>query len=434
MNLQRINTKKVSFEIFLLQIVPPTTVLVLSQRGTFHFQAAAVGNRVFALLSMFWIARELWLWVKQTRVPKFLFVFGLYLLLWTLLGVAHGNTWNNIVTDLFLLVLPLGFALGGRRVVISGYERLKDVFQRYFIYNLLYFVVVTIPGLYILKLPQVLPDVGWLVAGFVALWFAPLKFGSVLGGVVGVGALFLGSGYKNVLLQAASGFLTGIIRPPRDYLGIVYRVFSLLFVTLVLVGFFFIYLHLGRKRNSINPILVSKVRRFTESVVQIIEFPRESWNEPFVYLDLSTGERIYELHQVIDMLKASPVRLLVGQGLGGTVDLGETKDPGVYQSHIDLNHVRVVHLGISWVLLKGGCIGLGFYLGWLVKILYDVILSLRRKGTWWWITLHLALLNYALGTFVVFGLWLRQPFLGFCMGALAGLRQIQHLEPVKSES
>ena len=51
-----------------------------------------------------------------------------------------------------------------------------------------------------------------------------------------------------------------------------------------------------------------------------------------------------------------------GNGLGATIDLSNTLDSAIKNSHHDLKSVRIIHLGFFYILYKFGILGLLLYL------------------------------------------------------------------------
>lgn len=426
--------RRISLILFGLQIISPTAVLILSQIGVFHFRAAAIGNRLFGFFAFAWIVLNMSYLIYHPFLSRGSLLAGIYLIFLGFLGVFHGNTLDNIVADGMLLGLVWGFAIVGRKVVREEShtlleELLEEVVRWYSVFCVAYLLLVTLPALYILRLPQVLPDVSFLMAVFVSWLVAGAKWKGVLGGG-GVVTLFLGSGYKATIVQAMFDFFVGWHRAFKLHWKRWLE--NVVIVVGALVGVGLIISLRGPGGLLSNRVLLNKSRAFAYSMINLLQNPRQVWEEPFGYLDLSTAERVYELKQVLKSVGASPFTVFFGQGLGGVVDLSDSKDPAVRQSHSDLRHVRVVHLGVGWVLLKGGVIGLMIYLWWLWKVVWRTFLASLGRKPWWWLAANLALLNYAIGSFLVFARWVKEPMLGFLIGVLDGVLRGQSVIPRQS--
>lgn len=97
--------------------------------------------------------------------------------------------------------------------------------------------------------------------------------------------------------------------------------------------------------------------------------------------DQSQLGRTYEAHQVREGLHRSPVSLVFGRGLGGSID--ETKAPRLFAESLvyggrDLAHVQEVHLLPYEFLLKYGVLGFAWLAAFIVGV---AILGIRALET-----------------------------------------------------
>jgi hypothetical protein len=97
--------------------------------------------------------------------------------------------------------------------------------------------------------------------------------------------------------------------------------------------------------------------------------------------DESNLGRTYEAHQVREAIHSSPVSLVLGRGLGGTVD--ETQAPPLFAASLvyggrDLAHVQEVHLLPYGFLLKHGLLGFAWLAAFVVGV---AILGIRALET-----------------------------------------------------
>ena len=98
-------------------------------------------------------------------------------------------------------------------------------------------------------------------------------------------------------------------------------------------------------------------------------------------LDESNLGRTYEAHQVREAVHSSPVSLVFGRGLGGSVD--ETQAPTLFAQSLvyggrDLAHVQEVHLLPYEFLLKYGLLGFAWLAAFVVGV---AILGVRALET-----------------------------------------------------
>jgi hypothetical protein len=100
-------------------------------------------------------------------------------------------------------------------------------------------------------------------------------------------------------------------------------------------------------------------------------------------LDQSNLGRTFEAHQVQEAISSSPVSLVFGRGLGGSID--ETQAPRLFAESLtfggrDLAHVQEVHLLPYEFLLKYGLLGFGLLAGFAVGLGLLVVRALETAS------------------------------------------------------
>lgn len=154
--------------------------------------------------------------------------------------------------------------------------------------------------------------------------------------------------------------------------------------------------------------MAGKTAAFAESVQSAVGnriSTSDLFSDPFSYVDTSTAERVFELAGAVQLVSASGTTTLVGRGLGGALDLSGTRDRSVVMAHGGsdaLESIRVVHLGITYALLKGGVCGLLAYLGFVVVAFVRAVRCMRAARTLWDSALVLCFIMYVSGSVFTF--------------------------------
>jgi O-antigen ligase len=95
----------------------------------------------------------------------------------------------------------------------------------------------------------------------------------------------------------------------------------------------------------------------------------------FEFNDASTGNRLFEALQVINVFSTNDIiHQIFGNGFGATIDLSSTIDETVLNTNPDPTKVHHIHMGIFAVLHRYGILGLIIY---ITFIFYSIRISFQ---------------------------------------------------------
>ena len=90
--------------------------------------------------------------------------------------------------------------------------------------------------------------------------------------------------------------------------------------------------------------------------------------------DTSTAQRVLEASIVANEFDNSNIfNKFFGKGLGATINLSNTLDTSIKNSHDDLEAVRIIHLGFFFILHKFGIIGILLYYSFFITVVLKSI-------------------------------------------------------------
>jgi hypothetical protein len=336
--------------------------------------AAAIANRLWPLFVVALYLRETISLLSRPNI--YIFVLALY----GVLGVLSGNVFVDVVTDAAVMFLPAIFWRSLCDAEINTPERYAEFLNTYFKLNVLGMFVVTLPGMafgggagmdWNFLIPVFLTRIftshifmDSALYGILFIVAAALSLNSKTAlGNIAIAAISLTRGRLRYIL--AGGFLAAIavlISLPFIFETTAGTKLSLVMNNINLSGL----MNLPLSNLVFNPILI------------------------FSFLDISSGERIFELLQALNKINQDWFHFLFGFGLGGGIDVSGTMDKSVLRAHSgDTEDVRVVHLAVTFFLLKGGIIGLTAYLVSSTWAMWNAIQNIRllmifRDYRWVW--------------------------------------------------
>jgi hypothetical protein len=146
----------------------------------------------------------------------------------------------------------------------------------------------------------------------------------------------------------------------------------------------------------------------------------------FELTDMSSAHRLYEFFRVVQTINENFFTFVFGKGLGGGINLSNTLDGSVLGSHQEgVNDVRVVHLGLSYVLLKFGWLGLIIFIAGSIVMIRKILLNiLQRKSDTLYVYSILFLILYV-NAFFTFGSYAKLPMVGICIFVLMNYKKMQ---------
>lgn len=383
---------------FTMVIFFPVVSFLFQLSGMFSFRAAMYANRIWAMFSLLVMLPLFFNLLHGIRLT-YLATLSVILLL-TVQGLFMGNDVIAVAADMALFILPTMFYLLSR-VIIRTVQEIYSFIKTYLKLNAVFLLFVSLP-LYFAGFTM-LPDYTFLIAAvLVALLGKGFRYRVF--SLVKAPVLFLLVGNKTVLVQAAAGAVLLALRN-----GVHSFAKGLGFFLLLLLLLFSQFSSFGG--STLKSKLMSAL-----SAVQNVLSTRTSlsdvYYEPFEYLDLSTAHRVYEFKKVMQEIIQSPLTIFLGRGMGAAIDLSETLDHSVVAAHGGRDHlvkVRVVHLGIAYMLLKGGVVLLVLYLFVLATVFRLSFFLTGAKCSWESQVVGVALLLYALGSLFTFSQYAKLP-------------------------
>ena len=397
--------------LFLLVVVQPLISFSLQIQGTFVFAAAKVANRIWAaivLIVIFFVITN----IKKLdaviiKFKSFLFSFSIIsiILMGLIWGFLVGNNISYITADLVLiLILPILYTLFALNICSKGIYKIIKFLSDYLRISILFTVLVTLPLFFVGYLVRT--DFV-IVSAFVLamLFFESRKnfLKNFLIMLIIILLLVMGES-KILILQILLCLLINLFKNVKK---LVKYVIYFVLIFLIIFGLFEESVH--------NTWVYRKSKLFLQSINVLIEKkPRidDVLNSPFVYLDASTGHRVLELKKVIDKISESAETMLFGYGLGADISLIETQDYSVALAHGGydaLKSVRVIHLGIAFVLLKLGLIGLIFYIIFNIWLGLKAVKLIHNAFSYLELGVGFALLMYMLGAQFTFANYVKMP-------------------------
>jgi len=388
---------KTALLLWFITISHSLIVVAFQLSGVFRFTAAGYANRIWALLVIIFFLQE----VSHVLLkPKWPFISILLLIL---LGIVNGNQFTHITADFMLLFLPLIFFTYGKKIFSQDDKNIQRIFKNYLVLNIFSVFIIVIParafGLF------VQPDYLFISAALIVIIFNSklIHMFSAIVGQIFIGALFATT--KTYLIQLVAAIVLAL--PLRQILRIL-----MIILVIIIIG------NLVQKYNIISQIdslnkmklLVNKTKIM--NVTSITDF---SGTSSFNYVDISTAQRIFELSRTSEYIQENFAKSIIGMGLGGSIDISETLDKSVLRSHVNANlgEIRVVHLGITYSLLKGGIIGLFLYVCfiiWLFFMSFRLIIKIRQSKIGFWVTVAtITLAMYLLGSIFTFSNYFKMP-------------------------
>lgn len=369
--------------------------------------AAEIANRLWPIFVVGLYLRET---VSVITRPN---IYVLLLAVYGVWGLVSGNAFVDVVTDGTVLILPAIFWRSLCKAGINTPERYAELLDTYFKLNVLGIFIVTLPGAAFGGGAGM--DWNFLIPVFLSKIFtSKFLMDSALYGLLftfaAVSSLSGKTALGNIAIAAAA-LTRGKIRYILLglFLAVGVAILSLPFVldteagaklTLLLNNANFSGLMSFSVSNLIlNPILI------------------------FKFLDVSTGERLFELLQAVHKIDQDWFHLLFGFGLGAGIDLSATMDKSVLRAHSgDTDDVRVVHLAVTWFLLKGGLAGLFAYLASSAWAILNAIQNIRllpifRDHRWVWFGNISALLIWFSMQFAI-GNYIKLPLMAISLMAI----------------
>jgi hypothetical protein len=388
------------------------------------FSAMGYAKRIWLLVVLLLFLRELAFLSSRTNPILIYFSFLL------LLGVLNGNLIPNIAADGAVLVLPWIFLLYSVRLIQKNAVIHQEIFSSYFLLQLLTLYFISLPTKLIafpidVDVPFLIATcvvslyharnslylVGWLTH-FSVLFFTMFDTKSAL--LQSLFAILFGGGAKNIVRAAVTTIILGAI------------------------GILFI------EQFSSSPAVGKLLYMITSADLNFSGMGPSYWkillaNPRFIFdfLDLSTAQRVFELLVVVDTISKNTITLFFGMGLGGSIDISATQDNSVLRSHFgDTQSVRVLHLGVSWVLLKGGIVGLAAYIAGLTvmswRCLVILFQSKFQQDIWLRISALSVLLHF-IGMQFSFAYFVPLPGLWLCLARLLQSEGFQRSAPTTNK-
>ncbi len=344
--------------------------------------ASEIANRIWPVLVLGLFIRAT---LSVIARPNY-YVLGL--LIFSVLGLFSGNSPLDILTDGTVMILP---AIFWRQLQLKGLDEPKafGAFCESFLkLNLIGIFLITFPSLIIaLLIPgsgSVSMDWNFTIPALLSRVFSSTILGDSilylgLFGVVAGLSLVNKAAIGNIAIAAAA------MTRGRAVL-IILGIFGLFLIVLALLPFL-----AQTKAGTKLMMLLTQTnpsQLFSLKIVSLILNP----TIVFHVMDVSSAERVFEFLEAIRKISVDWFHILFGNGLGAGVDLSGSGDSGMLAAHSgDTEDVRVVHLALTWFLLKGGVVGLISYIVVASIAAWQAVVSIcsrliYREYRWLWLT------------------------------------------------
>jgi len=345
-------------------------------------RASEIANRIWPFLVLVLFIRAT---LSIITRPNY-YVLGLFI--FSALGLLSGNSPLDIVTDGTVMILP---AIFWRQLQLKGLNEPKafgKFCESYLTLNLMGIFFITFPSLV----------VGVLIpgAGSVSMdWnFAtPVLLSRVFSSaILGDSMLYLGlfgivAGLSLVNKAAIGNIALAAAAMTRG--RVVLIVFGILVLSLIVLALLPFLLQTKASTKLMMLLTQTNLSQlFSLKVVSLVLNPTII----FHVMDVSSAERIFEFLEAIRKISTGWFHIIFGNGLGAGVDLSGSGDNGVLAAHSgDTEDVRVVHLALTWFLLKSGVVGLTSYIVLAFIGIWQAIASIcsgmiYREHRWLWLT------------------------------------------------
>lgn len=336
----------------LSNVVPISTLLLITISYNF-WHAVQLSNRIFFA---FFLLLE-FAFLRIIACSKRIIALWAYLFFVLVYGIIRNKNTIFVFTDFFLLAIPLMiFCVGvfiGKGGIIACEKWYKE-------FSKISIIILLIGAIYsvLLKQHTVPFDNATIFGVLFALFFDKKK---ILLSLVLSGLWAYVAAVKTFIIAFFFGVLCSI-----SYKNL-YKTFSILVLLVIIVGILlYDILH-----NSMltDYAILSKIKKFVLASVMFMKYVGSSSNLDW-YIDLmfaydpSTAHRIFEVRQVfIEISRGGFWGIIFGNGLGASIDVSGTMAPFTVMSHTaeELRSARVVHIGVAWIFLKGGIVGLLVY-------------------------------------------------------------------------
>ena len=411
---------KHAYIVFLIGYIQPVIAVILtSQFGMFRFSAAYYSNRLWVVAALAvllpFLAR---MYLRQPNPLAY------YVALLAGFGLIASNPLGSIAADLSLMLIVLGSTHYGFYLSRFSRVRWEHFFKDYLKLEIGALLLLVIPLRYLGV------NIGFPYAFLLAasLWFltsSALPYQKFLALALLVAAIFVHAEGKVFIVMVVAAFLA-LSASRRLSLGLV----SVGFGGVILVLQFWEWISgylvgIGAFGKTALLLRSLNIDRFYVSDLLSLTDPRNL----FGLADASTGQRLFEASRVFEAISELPY-WLVGRGLGAEIDLTGTADPSVllaYGSDLD---VQVVHLGLMYILLKGGLLGIGVFIWISILVAVRSVLAIRSGG--WLAVAGLTALMSLCAAMFTFSLYIKPPIVGLCFGFVMATMERHRTERARS--
>lgn len=387
-------TTKFAFIIWLSSVYYYILLAALTKAGVLLFTASGIANRIWAVTILIFFINYV------IRGYLHHYKYFLFILFYIALGIFNGNNINNIIADFVLLSLPLIFyEYARKRLSITRLQEFLRQYGRYITYAILVSLVLQ----YGFRIPFKAPDIILLFLVLLVAIVYPRRRRAVslkVGAMLFLAYLQMG---KIFVVQLAS---LPLLLPKR-------KVLRLGFLTIVLAGGLLLTKNLWIERPNIQRglALIESIR--PENIYAVAA---TAYNPVIVYsyLDWSTARRISEFISVWEDLRNSGLSLMIGNGLGGTVEIIR----GVDMAYGNFTELRYLHLAISFILNKFGIVGLFISLMLLARLFRLYRRGAKKIKTYYphnyyaYITIAYYLVFLIIGALFTFSNFVKIPMIG----------------------
>lgn len=327
---------------------------VLNLGGDNVFLKDFFAKRLMLLFSSFFFVYLLIHICRQKRITlsKNIIVYSSVYLFILCKSFLNGNSFGLIITDAFIMSLPLFFYI---LIFKTSFDTIS--FKKNFLLYILFACSLVIFG--------------------VKLQFSYFSF--------------LGIAYIIFLTKFNfKSFLLVLLLPILTINSLIGKS-SLIMLVVIMIYFFLFDKNLVSKRKKLFLVLIPSFLIIFGLVVfwDIVKETGAYRNTTYFlthtdfanlnFKDHSTGHRLFEAKRVLEEFSHSNwITKLFGNGFGSTIDLSGTMDSTIAKSNDNIAKVRHIHMGLFAVLFRYGIIGVILYVLFFKKMLIASISVLKH--------------------------------------------------------
>jgi len=338
-----VSKKNILFYIILLGLISSIIPYILGLGGDNVFIKDFYAKRIMVLVTI----PLIFLMLISTKIKlnlkiTFYLFFTIFYLVFSL---VLKNPINYLVTDLYIILLPIVFLLLLKEIPNSH--------KNDFFFNKLYITS--------LVLSMIIVSLG------IKLQYSYLS----LIGIIYILFYAKITTYKSYFLL--------LLLPIIIYESLIGKNAVIMLLMLLLLSLFFEKKLISKSRKYFIIMLIISISLTIGTLLHDVIIQNDAYKH-FIYFlrhanfytlefnDNSTGNRIFEAIEVLNTFNTNNIiNKFFGNGLGAVIDLSKTIDSTVLKANIDATKIHHIHMGIFTVLHRYGLFGITIYLVFIIK-------------------------------------------------------------------